>query len=344
MKKESKHIVIVTPGFPETEQEKTCIPALQFFVEKLAKQQNIEVTVITAHYPFNKSTYLWHNCEVYALGFQNKKRNKLKSFFQQWKTLKLINKVKPIDVIHSFWLGECSFIGHYFSKKHNIKHLTTMMGQDAKKGNKYVPFLPLKKMKIVSLSSFHQAQIKNNYLIDTPIIPWGINYTPKPTVKTIDIIGIGSFIDLKKYTDFIETISLLKECKPSIKAVLIGSGPLLNTYKNKISALQLEDTIDIKGALCYNETQEYLSMSKVLLHTSEFESFGMVFAEAIANHTAIVSRAVGFANNSKHWHVGNNTEDFKKGCLYFLENKQILTPNPPRVDTSIALYFKNYYS
>ena len=344
MKANSKHIVLLSPGFPLNEADDTCIPALQIFTKKLQEEAGIKVTVVTVHYPFTSANYRWNNCEVHSLGIQNKKRNRLKSYLQQWKVLKRIQQDEPIDVIHSFWLGECALIGHYFSKKYTIKHLTTFMGQDAKKGNKYAYLLPLQQMKLVSLSAFHYQTIKNNFAVESAIIPWGIeeNITPKSEEKTIDIIGVGSLIPLKKYDEFVSCIYELKKVMPHIKSVIIGEGNLFSALQKQIKSLDLENQIELKGALSYQETQAYMSKAKVLLHPSIYESFGMVFSEALSLNTAVVSRKVGFAEKAEHWLIGNNSEDFVKACLTFLQKKDSIQPPYPSIEKTITSYLKIY--
>lgn len=345
MKAKNRHILILTPGYPKDEGDTSCIPALQLFVRNLAKTDSVKVSVISVHYPFVRSNYSWYNCEVSSLGIPNKKRNRLLSFYKQWKALKNIHRNHPIDCIHSFWLGECTLIGYYFSKVNNIAHLATFMGQDAKKGNRFAPFLPLKKMKLISLSSFHQREISANYRITAEIIPWGVDdtYIIKAEEKVIDIIGIGSLIELKNYSEFIQTIHLLKRSKPTIRVVLIGDGPLKEILMHQIKMLQLEDNIELKGNITYHETQQYLAKSRVLLHPSEFESFGMVFAEAIAHKTSVVSRKVGFFANDKHWSIGNNPQQFAEYCLQLLDSKDNWTIPYPNIENTLSSYLKIYF-
>lgn len=344
MKAYSKHIILLTPGFPSSEIDDTCIPALHIFAKKLQEEGGVKVSVITVHYPFTSSTYRWNHCDVYPLGIRNKKRNRLKSYIYQWNILKKIHKEEPIDIIHSFWLGECALIGHYFSKKHHIKHLTTFMGQDARKGNKHAYFLPLQQMKLISLSTFHQNKIRNNYGIETTIIPWGLyeNSTIISEEKTIDIIGVGSLIPLKKYSEFVACINELKKVLPNIKSVIIGEGKLHTELKQQIQSLQLENHIELKGALSYHDTQRHISKAKILLHPSIYESFGMVFAEALSLQTAIVSRNVGFAEGTEHWFLGNNPEDFVNGCLTLLQKKDSLQPTYPAIEKTVVSYLKIY--
>ena len=278
------------------------------------------------------------------MGFNNKKSF---LFFLNRKVpnqLRIINKQNTIDCIHSFWLGESAFWGYSFSKKHVIKHITTLMCQDAKKRNKFAKILPLKKMHLITLSKFHQNVFLENYKILTTLISWGIDKDsiPNPTKKTIDIIGIGSLIPLKKYTEFITTITILKKTIPEIKVTLIGDGQLKEQHIKQIKDLGLSQTITLTGQLTYQKTQQLLSKSKILLHTSTYESYGMIFAEALANNVNIVSRKVGFAEESQHWKIASNTEEFAIECQYFLIQNLKETAEFSDIETTIEKYIKLY--
>lgn len=339
-----KHIVIITPGFAVNEKDDYTISALQIYCKKLQERSDIKLSVITLHYPYTKKKYQWYNCSIYPLGFNNKKNFLFFLNRKVLKQLRIINKQNTIDCIHSFWLGESAFWGYSFSKKHAIKHITTLMGKDAKKGNKFAKILPLKKMLLITLSKFHQNVFLENYKISTMLIPWGIDQNEKPNVtkKTIDIIGIGSLIPLKKYTEFITTIAILKKTLPKIRVTLIGDGQLKEQHLKQIKDLGLSQTITLTGQLTYQKTQQLLSKSKILLHTSMYESFGMVFAEAMANNVNIVSKKVGFAKESNHWKIAKNSEEFAIECHVFLTQNFKENTGFPKIETTVEKYLKLY--
>lgn len=336
--------MIITPGFATSEKDDYTISALQIYCKELQKRSDIKLSIITLHYPYTKNIYQWYNCTIYPLGFNNKKNFLFFLNRKVLKQLKIINTQVTIDCVHSFWLGECAFWGYLFSKKNTINHVTTLMGQDAKKGNFFAKILPLKKMQLVILSKFHQNVFIENNKVSTKLIPWGIdkNTIPSPTIKTIDIIGIGSLIPLKKYTDFIAAIAIIKKTFPKIKVMLVGDGELKAQLLRQIKNLDLSKTITFTGQLTYQKTQQLLSKSKVLLHTSEYESFGMVFAEALANNVNIVSRKVGFAKENLSWKIGNNPKEFALDCEFFFTKHFKEKSNFPDIETTIKNYLKLY--
>ncbi len=338
-----KHIVLLTPGFPKDERDDTCIPALQIFAKRLQKLQHCKVTVVAIHYPSKKIEYVWNGIKVYSLGFKKmflgvKKRS-------VFRVLETIHEKQKISVLHSFWLGECAYYGHYFSKKHRLKHLTTLMGQDAKKGNKFVKKLPSDCMQLITLSAFQQDLFYTNYGVKTKIIPWGVEkFEEDYKEKYIDIIGVGSLINLKNYTAFIETILLLQKEFPAIRSVLVGEGKQAKQLQKLVKQKQLQNNITFTGKLPYDETQKQIARSKILLHPSHYESFGMVFAEAMAHKAYIVSQKTGIAQESMFWKTGNSIQQFASFCKEFLTRKNQLIASGLSIEDTVSEYVKCYYN
>ena len=61
-----------------------------------------------------------------------------------------------------------------------------------------------------------------------------------------------------------------------------------------------------------------MAQSKILLHTSKYESFGFVFLEALYSGMQLVSYDVGLAKASENWNVGNNKTELIEACKTFL--------------------------
>jgi hypothetical protein len=76
----------------------------------------------------------------------------------------------------SFWCNECAWIGKHFGDKHGIKHYCWVLGQDAKKENKYPRRLRPGPEELVALSDFLQDEFERNHAIrPLHMIPPGID-------------------------------------------------------------------------------------------------------------------------------------------------------------------------
>lgn len=348
MKDKKLHIVFLTPGFPESENDSTSIPALQVFLKSLRKRlPHAKMTLLAFQYPFSNIPYTWNGIQVIPL---NGKNNRLKKFWiwnQSLKKLKKLHEKNPITIVHSFWIGECSFIGQKFSSKYKILHVTTAMGQDADLGNKYFRFLKRKDTNIVTLSQNHQNTLHKNYNLPTTIIPWHLDISsfPKLQENDIDILGVGSLNAIKDFPVFITIISKLIKTFPNIKVEIIGEGTQKKHIEESIKKLKLEKNISLTGKLPREKVLHKMSKSKTLLHTSTYESYGYVFAEALYSGMYIVSYEVGISQEIREWRICSTTTEMLSECEILHSNREcqekrrvLLYPEKDTINAYLKLY------
>jgi glycosyltransferase involved in cell wall biosynthesis len=290
------HLVIITPGFPAHEQDTTCIPALQIFIRDLSIKYRGKISIITFQYPYFSGIYKWNNLDIYALGGRNKKIRKYAIWRRAKILFKQLNKQQKVTQLHSFWMGECAFIGSEIATKFQVPHLCTLMGQDVLPNNIY--FKKLVQMpELVTLSQYHHNVLKKNYNLESSIIPWGIE-SPQHFVakKDIDVIGVGSLIPLKCFNELIMMMGQISDIYPNIICKIVGDGPLKDSLSQQIKRQAMTENVEILGAKSYEETQKLIARSRILVHLSDFESFGMVIIEAMRQQARVISKPVGIAN------------------------------------------------
>lgn len=293
---------MVTPGFPENEEDTTCIPALQILVKSL-KKLDVKLTVISLHYPFQSNEYRWNGIRVLPLNGKNsrfKKRFLLQSKLNH--CLTNLNADTPISLLHSFWLQEASVWAGKWANKRNVPVVASAMGQDVLKENNYLKQIKQLDFKaIITLSTFHQQQLLASTGIKSQVVGLGVEDLSAfdQEEKKVDIIGVGNLISLKNYTYFIEVCAAVQKVKPTLVVKLIGVGPEEVALSQQINRLGLTNVIQLLGKQDYFTTMRWFAASKVLLHPAKFEGFGMIFTEASALRTHIASLSVGVALDLK---------------------------------------------
>ncbi|MBD98312.1 MAG: hypothetical protein CMO34_00575, partial [Verrucomicrobia bacterium] len=295
--KKTKHLLFFSPGFPVNESDTRCIPAMQLFMNALNQTETVEISVISLHYPYKEKKYKWNGINVCALGGNNEKGLKrillVKRAFRE---AKKIHKSKPVDHVHSFWLGECAWLGNKIAKSISVPHSCTLMGQDALSSNNY-----WKKIKplpqLISLSRFQEDALKKHQPnAKTLRIYWGVEQEMTPlTEKSIDIIGAGWINKVKHYERFVNIVDKLSLEVKSLSCELVGEGEQFNELRNLIQERKLENVIKLSGGVNREISLEKIKKARVFLHTSAYESFGLVFVEAMALGTKVFSTAVGIA-------------------------------------------------
>jgi len=320
-------LIILTPGFPENEADSTCIPPQQIFVKAL-KENNpqLNIIVLTFHYPFFSARYQWNRVDVISFGGERKGRLYRKVMgVRVWAKLKKINKEYHIVGLLSFWLGKCAFVGNWFAEKYHLKHYCWILGQDAKTGNKYVRRISPKGKSLIALSDFIANEFYKNYgILPQHIIPVGIDtslFAKVISEKDIDIIGAGSFIPLKQYHVFVEVIKLLKKDFPDIKTCICGDGPEMMHLRTMIDLMDLEDNIKLLGRQQHTKVLALMQKSRVFLHPSNYEGFGAVCLEALYAGAQVVSFVKPMNAAIENWHIVEDKASMVQILKTILQNQ-----------------------
>ena len=326
--KNEKIFIILTPGFPESESDSTCLPMQQSFVKTLKElYPDINIVVLSFQYPYHKNVYRWFDIKVVPFNGRNKgglTRMKLRKEINV--TLAEIHKTNKISGLLSFWSNECAWVGKKFGDKHGIKHYCWVLGQDAKKENKYPKQLHLSSNELIALSDFLQDEFEKNHGIRPQVvIPPGIDaslFDHVAHVRDIDLLGVGSLIPLKQYQIFLEVIAELKKQRPGVKALLVGKGPEKERLEFLINKLELKSNIAMAGELPYHEVLKLMQQAKILLHPSSYEGFGCVCLEALSAGAHVISFTRPMKIDIEHWFIAKNKEEIIAKALNILRNQQ----------------------
>ncbi len=317
------HIAILTPGFAIDERDTNCVPALQdFLLASRHRVPSVEFTVFALRYPHTRRPYDWHGIPVHPA--DGRQRGFPFSLFSRARLVRGfagVTRRKPVEIIHSFWLGECAALGERLSRLHRVPHIVTLMGQEVALPNRYAGLLKSERATFVAVSPFQRSELLKRTGRDTHhTIPWGLDALPsQPTgPRDIDVLGAGSLTAVKDFHTFLEVISLLRATRPTLSCRIAGDGPLRAVLEAKARDLGLHDNLTFEGRISRERVLDLMRRSKVLLHTSTFESFGLVFAEALACGARIVSRPVGIAEPGEKWAVCGNAAGMAAAVSDFL--------------------------
>lgn len=324
MKNEKHAFVILTPGFPATEKDDTCLPFLQHLVKTInTNYTNISVFILAFQYPFKAQEYVWENSTV--ISFAGKNRGKLRRrilWIKTWRRLLQLHRNHNIIGLLSIWLGECALVGKRFGEKYNITHKTWVVGQDAKRGNKYVTRMRPAARDLIAVSDFIANEFFSNYLVrPVKIIPNGIDATQfnlASAERTIDIMGAGSLIALKQYHLFVGIITEIKKKYPAVQSFIAGQGPEKESLQSLITNLELEDNISLPGEVAHKNLLGLMQRSKIFLHPSFYEGFSMSCLEALYAGCHVISFCSPMEESIKHWHVVKTKEEMLAKALELL--------------------------
>ncbi|HNR07418.1 MAG TPA: glycosyltransferase [Saprospiraceae bacterium] len=177
------------------------------------------------------------------------------------------------------------------------------MGQDVLKSNRYLHFLSkTEAANLITVSEFqNECLVQSVGFPAGKCIPWGLAREDMPAAfpdqRPVDVLGCGSLIPVKNWNLWLEVLAMLVRWNPALKAEIIGDGPERKRLEEQIWKNKLERNISLTGTLPRPLVLKKMSISRVFLHTSGYESFGYVLAEAAANGCHVVSTPVGIARD-----------------------------------------------
>ena len=318
-----KAFVILSPGFAASETDTACLPMQQSFVKNLSTlYPQIEVIILSLQYPFHKHIYKLSGATLMSFGGRN--RGGLSKLFLRRKANKALQKVnaeKHIVGILSFWLGECAYIGRNFAVKNGLKHYCWLLGQDARKNNKYAKQFFPDAGDLIALSDFLQEEFERNHGIRPfVVISPGIESVTTSASRDIDLLAVGSLIPLKQFEVFISSVAAIKQSVPGVKSVLVGEGPERKTLMNLIAFLGLRDNIMLTGKIDHGEVMSIMQRAKVLLHPSSYEGYSGVCQEALSCGAHVISFCRAMNSDISQWHIVASENEMVKKAIALLQD------------------------
>jgi glycosyltransferase involved in cell wall biosynthesis len=286
---------------------------------------DLPVKLISFSYPYHNKTYFWNGMEVFSMNLMHlNKGQRVLAWWKIWKKMSNLKKQYQIQSMVSFWIGETSLLGSWFSWWHHIPFYAWICGQDAKPGNRFARLSKLNPENTVAISDFIRDGFQKHYGIK-PIytIPFGVSPTPTNLDfkhRPIDIIGVGSLKPLKQFHLFIEAVALIQHKHPQIKVLICGSGESHDALLELIVEKGLERQIQLLGEVMHHETIQLMSQSKIMLHSSNYEGMSAACLESLEAGCQLISFVKSMDVEIEHWQIASSVEDMAQKAMAILDN------------------------
>ena len=275
---------------------------LNIYVEKISNQlaKNNHVTVVTAEKAEN---FIKGNLEFKSLNLFDKDLSvEDKEIYLQEFINKLYESVdlESFDVVHThYWLS--GLVGKEIANKFNkplvyTSHSLGIFLDGYNKERVDCEKIIMTSADVITTSSlFEEDMILENYNVNsikikhiTPGVDVEI-FSPDSLIKRENIfLSIGRIQEQKGQMETIKFLDNFRKVENNFFCYFIG-GPsgksgseYLEELKKTVADLNLESHIEFLDNLPQTEIRDLLNKSKLLIHTSKFETFGLVAAEANA--------------------------------------------------------------
>ena len=275
---------------------------LNVYVEKVSQHlsEDNNVTVVTAEKAesFKKGNLDFYSLNLFEKELSTEKKEKYLVDFR--KKLDETFDLKSFDVIHAhYWLS--GLVAKQIANDLNLpliftSHSLGIFLDGYNKERVDCEKLVMSASNIVTTSSiFEEFMISENYTIDknkikkiTPGVDKEI-FVPELNIERENIfLSIGRIQEQKGQMETINFLDNFRKVENNFKCYFVG-GPsgksgeeYLQILKDTVKNLSLESHVEFLDNLPQIKIKELLNKSKLLIHTSKFETFGLVAAEANA--------------------------------------------------------------
>ena len=275
---------------------------LNVYVEKVSQHlsEDNNVTVVTAEKAesFKKGNLDFYSLNLFEKELSTEKKEKYLVDFR--KKLDETFDLKSFDVIHAhYWLS--GLVAKQIANELNLpliftSHSLGIFLDGYNKERVDCEKLVMSASNIVTTSSiFEEFMISENYTIDknkikkiTPGVDKEI-FVPELNIERENIfLSIGRIQEQKGQMETINFLDNFRKVENNFKCYFVG-GPsgksgeeYLQILKDTVKNLSLESHVEFLDNLPQIKIKELLNKSKLLIHTSKFETFGLVAAEANA--------------------------------------------------------------
>jgi glycosyltransferase involved in cell wall biosynthesis len=140
-----------------------------------------------------------------------------------------------------------------------------------------------------SQAFLHEQGFSRVGIMPTVCIPE--NYLGAQRRRVYDLIYVGRMSREKRPDRFVEVVRDIRQRLPSVRAVMLGTGPLDGQIRQQIAQLSLSDHIECVG--WSDDVAGYLRRSKIYLLTSDNDQLPLTLLEAMACGAVPISTPVG---------------------------------------------------
>lgn len=289
-----KKIAVILPSFS--------IGGAENMVAQLVKyinKEKFEICVISLYQPFDTHIQrIVESSNVKIVYCMKEKNTHVKVFLNVHKALV---SFAP-DLIHTHMYAYAFAVPYNFI--HNTKIIHTVHNKPIKEfKSKYIKLMKLlyrmDRVVPIAISDLIENELrllykklKNIELVYNPVDIDMFKTERNVTKKTETLfITVGRLSDQKNHLLLIDAFSsALKEIS-SIKLVIIGEGELKIMLQEKITKLNLENSIKMIGVT--NNVNMYLKEADVFVLSSKYEGLPLSILEAMASGLPIISTDVG---------------------------------------------------
>jgi glycosyltransferase involved in cell wall biosynthesis len=202
------------------------------------------------------------------------------------------------------------------------------------------PYLMKKVKKFLICSEYAKRDFKAVAGLEATVVPYGIDFKKfkrkkgnRNLIKSLGLEGkivllsVGRLSPQKGFVYLLKALSKVKQKEKNFKLLLIGDGEDRKKLENLCKNLGLEEEVVFLGKIFHDKLPDYYHVADIFILPSLYESFGIVFLEAMAAGLPIISTNVAAVPETVNENVGilvkpKNVEELAKAILKLMKDKK----------------------
>ena len=205
------------------------------------------------------------------------------------------------------------------------------------------------------LQSFTQKKIRViPNVVNTDFFTLPVSFhEPSPKVfSPIRLLAIGDLVPVKRFDLLLHSLALLRAKGYAFQLELIGSGPKLKHLQKLAGILKLDRHVHFVGELSREELLPFYHRADLFLSSSDYETFGLVIAEALSCGLPVIATKSGgpedFLNAQNSILVPkNNPQQMARAIEQIIQKEKVFNPKFSRqkiIDYCGEVIFANQLS
>lgn len=282
-------------------------------------ESNCRVTVITTNHRHLPKTETVDGIEIHRVYGKRKSdlHNNVPITMTSFLTLgtqkaKQIIAQTKIDLIHAYFTIPAGLSGAWIKNKTHLPLIVSPHGSDVPHHNPEKFNLPIRLLspiikhiwqkadRVVTVSDgLRQTALRTTPNIKIDVIHNGIDthhFSPAPSPqknKIPQLIAVGRLVELKGLHHLLPALKKVKESGQPFHLTIAGEGPMRSDLENLSAQLNLNEQVTFKGQIPYTQLPNHYRQSDLFVLPSLAESFGQVFAEAMACGLPVIGTTTG---------------------------------------------------
>ena len=286
---------------------------LNVYVQQISKHlsQNHNVTVVTGEKAESFKNQNLEFCSLNLFEHNIPTDDKEIHLVEFNKRLEEVLDLKQFDIIHAhYWMS--GLIAKDISNKFNIPYIFTshslgvfLEGYNKERADCEKIVMSSSQF-ITASTSYEETLISDSYQIDSQKIKQikpGVDselFSPDQSTDRENIfLSIGRIQQQKGQLETLKFLNSFKEIETDFKCYFVGgpSGSSGEEYllelKEIVKDLSLDSYVEFLGNLPQVDITNLLNRSKLLIHTSQYETFGLVAIEANSTGVPVLTTNTG---------------------------------------------------